>query len=77
MLLFQFLSFLYISRKMPKSENLAFGDQRLKIRRSFYRIYQEKYGFEYYCWVISRYYGVKMEVIYLLFTITPYFRSIS
>ena len=77
MLLFQFLRFSYISRKMPKRENLPFGDQGLKIMRSFYRIYQEKYGFEDYCWVISRYYGDKMEVICLSFTITPYFRSIS
>ena len=77
MLLFQFLRFSYISRKMPKRENLAFGDQRLKIKRSFYGIYQEKYGFEDYCWVISRDYGGKMEVICLSFTIRPYFRSIS
>ena len=77
MLLFQYLNFLYISCKIPKRENLAFGEQSLKMKRSFYRIYHEKYGFEDYCWVISRYYGDKMEVICLLFTITPYFRSIS
>ena len=77
MLLIQFLRFSYISRKMPKRENLAFGDQRLKIMRSFYRIYQEKYGFDDYCWVISRCYGDNVEVICLLFTVTPHFRSIS
>ena len=77
MLLFQFLRFSYISRKMPKRENLAFGDQRLKIKRSFYGIYQEKYGFEDHCWVISRCYGDNVEVICLLFTVMPYFRSIS
>ena len=62
---------------MPKRENLAFGDQRLKIMRSFYRIYQEKYGFEDYCWVISRCYGVKMEPICYLFPFRPYMGLIS
>ena len=77
MLLSKFLRFSYISRKMPKRENLAFGDQRLKIKRSFYTIYQGKYGFEDHCWVITRCYGDNVEVICLLFTITTYFRSIS
>ena len=54
MLLFQFLNFLYISRKIPKRGNLAFEEQSLKTKRSFYRIYHKKYGFEDYCWVISR-----------------------
>ena len=46
LLLFPFSRFSYISRKTPSGGNLAFREQCLKKKRSFYGKYQGKYGFE-------------------------------
>ena len=76
MLLFQFSNFSYISRKVPKRENFAFWEKCSKKKRSFYGKYQGKYGFEGCFWVVSGQLVDNKETIYLLYTTTPYFRSI-